>query len=54
MVESSPTINRSELVSIAVQMLEELVAAEKLSNESSENLRKELEIDDDESVSQLL
>ena len=54
MVESSPSINRSELVSIAMQMLDELVAAEKLSNESSENLRKELEVDDDEGVSHLL
>ena len=46
MVESSPTINRSELVSIAVQMLDELVAAEKLDNESSESLRKLLRVDE--------
>ena len=47
MVESSPTINKSELVSIAMQMLDELVAAEKLSNEANQNIRRELEVEDD-------
>ena len=47
MVESSLSVNKSELVSIAMQMLDELVATGKLSREANEIIRIELKVDDD-------